>query len=199
MPTELIKVATAGNVTADNVEALARQLTITTGISCVVRRLQYGRGLADDVDPATDRLTLVFASAPVEATVDATIAAHPALTIVPDGTAIAVTSGVPILLGEFVIEQGEIIVYDVHIFGALGSQADMQPVYVDAYPIAYRRTAGNVLLEQPVFTNVGKIPGFDLVLTATATTVRISIVMRKPGTFTLLGSSITVEEQGRIP
>jgi hypothetical protein len=154
----------------------------------------------DDDEPVGSRLRARyndFLGAPEIAATDPVIAAHPS--IGPDASgSLLVTSGNDYEIGRRVIKVGDVRVFDIHVAGYLGDQSDMQPIWIDAYPQAYRRTTGDVQIDRPFLKEVGSIPGFDLEITATATEAVFAIVMRKSGTFTVKNVSIDIKESYEV-
>ena len=155
----------------------------------------------DDGEAVGSRLLLSFGSAlsgPEIAAVDAVLAAHPS--VGPDTSgAVVVASGVPFEIGRRLIEQGDVVVWDVHVTGYAGDQATLQPIRIDAYPQTYRRTAGDVRVDRPLIEEVGSIPGFGLIVTGTSTEAIFELEMKKAGTFTIVEISISEEERYNVP
>jgi len=195
MNVTIIKTIPAGQVGFGEASTLGRALSAATASNAVVQRLEYGMALDGTVDEATDRLTLLFDSAPNDATVDATIAAHPAVAA-PVSGAFAVVSSTPYRVFEEVILIGEHVVYDVHIFAALGDIDDSQPHWIDSYPVVWRNSTGNVKYINDAIMDVGRIPGLQFLLTGTADTIQIELVMRKAGTLTLFETDVTRKTVG---
>lgn len=195
--TTVIKIATAGQVTPQTLDALERELASATGIGVTGVRLQAGKDVNGLDDPTTDRLTIEFESAPVDATVNATIAAHPVAELPVSGT-FAMVANTDYLIAERTIRPGELVVFDVHVFAVLGDASSMQTVYLDAYPLVYRETGGAVKVERPIQDKIGSIPGAEIVTVGTATTARVSFRAKKAGQLTILHSSVDVKEHGQL-
>lgn len=196
----LIRTIATGTVTPTearrDVDALQAQLTVDTGVECTGVTLEP---LYDPIgDPDTDRLVLEFAGAPVEATVDATLAAFPSLPE-PVGQVVAVSPGNPYVVYSQTLEPGEMVAFDVHVVVAFGNQADFNGALLDQYTVAYRRTTGPVRFVQPQGSTPGDVPGLRLDVEVDATSVRLVIKVQRAGTLHILLNEPEIMAHRRIP
>ena len=148
-----------------------------------------------DPAPGSDRLWLEFDAEPDVAAVDVVIAAHPAISPGVTGT-FAVSKNTDYKIFELPLAPGEHVALDIHVHAALGDASSADSVFLDYYAAAWRNTAGNVRVAQPVGSRSGNIPGFDVVAAGTETTVVVEIRMQKSGTITLFHNMVKVESRG---
>lgn len=178
-----------------DLDALQAQLTQDTGVIC------EGVTLEPDYDPSGDpgnaRLTLDFDSAPVDAVLDASIAAFPKL-VAPIGPVEIVAANIAYPIYSQTVEIGHAVAFDVHTFLGFGTQADFDVTLIDNYTAAWRRTTGDVLVLVPQGSTPGKIPGMRIEVTSDASTVTVSVKLQRAGTLHVFGVDVETEFEGFV-
>ena len=193
----VIKETTAGAVLTD-VEILAKELTAATGVTCSGVAVRRGYDLAGAEDVTKDRVEMEFTAAPVDATVDAVIAAHPTILAGLTGT-LAVSDGGEYLLHECLVTEGEMVALDCHVACSLGSADDFKSSYLDWYIKADRETGGAIRLKDGSAVALNDISGSKIVAEQSGDVLSVKLYVRRSGNLTLLQNDIEEKIRGRVP
>lgn len=189
----------AGMILDANLDQLQREINNAhPTVMCVGISAPRGRDINGNVDETRDQVIATCEGDQLSvAALDAVIADHP--TITPGATgSFAVVANTSYLLGEETLEIGDNIVLDVHVHAALGLLANSDATWADWYVVAWRQGNGSIKFAgggQPV---TGTIPGLQISVVSTATTVQVRLTTRKSGTLTLFANSVEVESRGRL-
>jgi hypothetical protein len=170
--------------------AVGRELSDATGVAVEVG-VEEGVNLSGATDPTVDRLRLVCASAPVEATIDAALASYPTTGVGVTGS-VSVTKNVPFLLYERVVGVGEILVVQVTFMACMGTVASMKPEYFRAETLVWRESSGDVQTDDVGGPGRGRIPGFQVTASGSTNTFQIHGKTKLTGTMEVLINDVAV-------
>ena len=111
---------------------------------------------------------------------------------------VQLAKGDPVVLFERVLAKGDVIWLDVHVFCAFGSVEAAQPQALDGYLVAWRETTGDVQVTEIGGVSAGRIPGFEVFATGTATSVRITAEARTAGTLKIFQNETEIKGIGTL-
>lgn len=135
-------------------------------------------------DSPNDSLIFDFDVAPIDAALDALIAAYPSTAAVSISP-VAISINVSYLLADEPIGIGQQVIFDYHLLAAFGTAVSSQPQLVRGSLLAWRDTTGDVKVNLSAENTLGVIPSFRVIAIGTARTAQLSIRMGKAGTLTI--------------
>jgi hypothetical protein len=188
----------SGNLSDQSLESLGLEVTEAVGMDVTVAVTRETR-IDGAPDVTKDTVTYTCDGTPDEGLLDAAIAAHPT-TASGLGESLAMTKGTSYTLDELVVGVGDVLYLDVRFLGALGNVNDARCGALDEYVVVHRETTGDVKISgRPEGASPGNIPGLDIKVTGTASTVLVELCSMKTGTLTVFESEVVVKGRGRLP
>lgn len=193
MTSTITKETAAGNVTPGMLDQFADELAAATGIRCRGSHVQRGRNLADQDDPTKDHLVIFFDSPPIDAQVDAAIAAFPALPA-SVGDQFAATANVPEHVEIVALAPGEHVGLQVTLSVSLAGPPSKDGIVRALVPV-WREPGGAVEIGQPLRDASSRIVGVALdfavqQLSGADVGVAISFTQRASGTVRVLALDV---------
>lgn len=201
--TTISRTKNAGDVDSSGIVSLQAQLTADTGIECTSIDVNGGQDIAGNPDLATDLLVMAFDGAPMEATVDATLAAFDPLTVGEirreivdlrsDGLAPGSGAWADIPGAEWTVQPSRMVDGSLRVSLVAGTAASgsVRPGG-EAFNFTAGRVAGGTLSVEDDGDDWGRIPGLRLEIYAPdSSTLRMRF--KRAG-----GATMTVRVSGTI-